>query len=980
MSTTPPNDPADVLVLDLGVQPGSTAIAQPIDYSTLSLTIPPMTFDTSSSTNKKVFVWGLSSAGSTQNRYGTYSVGSQLGVNPVFSCQATNFVRKCKVVGFVGNTQTYDRDVYLRVYREIVPGAFDIYGDKRVTKPVLPRIGSNVPSDVNGKGSIPSGAFANGFYNVLFIGWKDYQGNKRFALVDWYVVTDPYHDKEQYEERALNLSQGPVGSGAARSASGSSAFANNFITSQYNGGIQGGSSGRIPLPKIAGRTETTYYLIDTAPAQISQQQTSLPSRSSTAPTISQPTFTGSQLKLIDESDTSFKKVGNIYPYGSQSLKYSRFYVDHKGSRQQILLSGENYTQLENFFTDIAKIAASSTSLSIVDGIKLEPFVNWVPYNLDFDAGNETSRNWGQRKRADGETFFNGIVVGSSTAPFGEAHPSLNNNIEGTVTVGGVQKALRSDYIYVLPGHKRSQNAGSSNVTFVNNGKITSAQAAETQLNDPQACNLGKHAGKFLKSAGFTHNGVMAYAKGIETFLQNLSMKAAATQTFNGYFTGFGYPAYAGSGTDPAVSLGFKFSLQGYANLPVVAGLPSSSPSSGSTTTTQTDDIVAKYLKVINTSKDTLAAGGTVSLESLQQAIYFSARLGLPIQQFKEQTLKAIREGKIAYLIKVKKLTPARAEEEWKKDPLYIGLSKIFGSTSADYSGSGDGGNGGNNGSNSGYNNSGQAGNKNKNMNKNQQQKNLQKNANNQTASSASETIKITVTRGLAGYRAGIRSTGQSTSRPTLIQTYEGLKSSKQINGTPIRSFVFPFVPNNVNYTGLGVNWTEIERTGGYPIVDWASFQLLKVSFTFDIVSMAQENQAGFGLYYSCEDQIHELREMAQAPYPVTFLNMDKFMQDELRWPSLNSGRGVEFVIQEFSVTAVQRTSSNPTALVSSTVANQISRASCTMTLQEIPIEKVDIVQMPPIRPCKKECDKDKIITEKDSYVPLFTPLISRSTG
>jgi len=144
--------------------------------------------------------------------------------------------------------------------------------------------------------------------------------------------------------------------------------------------------------------------------------------------------------------------------------------------------------------------------------------------------------------------------------------------------------------------------------------------------------------------------------------------------------------------------------------------------------------------------------------------------------------------------------------------------------------------------------------------------------------------------------------------------------------------------------------------------------------------MAQENQAGFGLYYSCEDQIHELREMAQAPYPVTFLNMDKFMQDELRWPSLNSGRGVEFVIQEFSVTAVQRTSSNPTALVSSTVANQISRASCTMTLQEIPIEKVDIVQMPPIRPCKKECDKDKIITEKDSYVPLFTPLISRSTG
>ena len=144
--------------------------------------------------------------------------------------------------------------------------------------------------------------------------------------------------------------------------------------------------------------------------------------------------------------------------------------------------------------------------------------------------------------------------------------------------------------------------------------------------------------------------------------------------------------------------------------------------------------------------------------------------------------------------------------------------------------------------------------------------------------------------------------------------------------------------------------------------------------------MAQENQAGFGLYYSCEDQIQELREMAQAPYPVTFLNMDKFMQDELRWPSLNTGRGIEFVIQEFSVTAVQRTPTNPTALKFSPVSNQISRASCTMTLQEIPIEKVDIVQMPPMKPCKKECSKDKITTEKDSYAPLFTPIISRSTG
>ena len=971
MSTTPPDDAADALVRDLGFQPGAIAISQSINNSTLDLSIPNMTFDTSSSTNKKVLVWGLNSGGNTANRYGTYSIGSQLGTNPVFSCQATNFVKKCKVLGFTGNTKTYERDVYLRVYREVVDGAFNLYGDRIVQKPVLPAKRDNVPSNINGKGSIPNTAFANGFYNVLFVGWKDYNGNKRFALVDWYVITDPYYNLEQYKERVANLSQKPTGVNAG-SASGSTALANNFITSNYLNGNFGGSNGRIPLPQIAGRPETNFFLTDALPGQITEQSGSLPARTSVPATVTQPTFRGSQLKLVDEFNYAlpgFKQVGTTYPYGSQTLKYSRFYVDYKGNPQQILVSDSTYSEIENFFKNIEKISAGGTSLSKADNIELKPGVNYVSPNLTFNSENETSTNWGTRRREDQETFFNGIVVGSSSAPFSAATSSLNNAIEGIVP-GSTD---RSQYIYLLPGWGRSNVGSTSKVVF--GSKIASYTVAEARLNDPQACNLGRHAGKFLKSAGFTHAGVQAYAKALESHLQNLTMKALSSQTLNGYFVGYAITTPKQLGSDPAVSLGFKFSLQGYTNLPVVAGLPRSFTTSTTVTDEKTEDIAAKYLKVINDSKATLSRGGAVSLASLQQAIYYSARLGLPIQQFRDQTLQAIRDGKIAYLMNTKKLTQAQAEEQWKKDPLYLGLSKIFTTGGAGYSGGGSGsGSGG--GSYGGGNNK----NKKKNKGKNKGKNNKGGNANTKQASSKPETIKITVTRGLAGYRTGIRSTGQTSSKPTLIQTYEGLKSSKQIDGSPIRSFVFPFTPNNVNYSGLGINWTEIERTGGYPIVDWTSFQLLKISFNFDIVSMAQENQAGFGLYYSCEDQIQELREMAQAPYPVTFLNMDKFMQDELRWPSLNTGRGIEFVIQEFSVTAVQRTPTNPTALKFSPVSNQISRASCTMTLQEIPIEKVDIVQMPPMKPCKKECGKDKIITEKDSYAPLFTPIISRSTG
>ena len=968
MSTTVPSDPQEALVRDLGFQPGAIAISQSINNSTLNISIPDMDFDTSSSTNKKVLVWGLNSGGNIANRYGTYGIGQQLGSNAVFSCQATNFVKKCTVLGFIGNTKTYERDVYLRVYREVVDGAFNLYGDKRVQKPVLPAKRDNVPSNINGKGSIPNTAFANGFYNVLFVGWKDYDGNKRFALVDWYVITDPYYSLEQYKERVANLSQKPTGVNNG-SASGSTALASNFITSNYLNGNFGGSNGRIPLPKIAGQTETTYYLTDSpTSSQTIEQKTTLPARNNITAKLSQPVFSGADLKLVSESDNTFTPVGYTYPYGGLRLRYSPFYVSRNGSSQQILVSENNYSEINAFLNRIKSVASGSTALTKVDGIELKNGVNYVGPNLDFLAGSETTDNWGTRRRSGGD-FFNGKVIDYSTYSGVQGTP--DNNIEGFIP--GFTN--RSDYIYVLPGYLRSPDSNNPNLAKVV-GQLT-VEGAHTQLKDLLPCNKGKHAGKFLKSAGFTEAGVIAYAKGIDNFLENIAMKAAQSETFNGYFKGYGYPAHVQGGSDVAVKVGFKFSLRGYANLPSVSGFPLSQ--SDPPSPKQVEDIATKYLKVINDSKATLSRGGFVGLPALQQAIYYSVRLGLPIQQFRDQTLQTIKEGKIAYLMKVRKLTQAQAEEEWKKDPLYLGLSKIFTTGGASYSGGGGSGSGGG-GSGGGGSGGSYDGGKNKNKNKNKGKNNKGGNANTKQASSKPETIKITVTRGLAGYRTGIRSTGQATSKPTLIQTYEGLKSSKQIDGSPIRSFVFPFTPNNVNYSGLGINWTEIERTGGYPIVDWTSFQLLKISFNFDIVSMAQENQAGFGLYYSCEDQIQELREMAQAPYPVTFLNMDKFMQDELRWPSLNTGRGIEFVIQEFSVTAVQRTPTNPTALKFSPVANQISRASCTMTLQEIPIERVDIVQMPPMKPCKKECDKDKIITEKDSYAPLFTPIISRSTG
>jgi hypothetical protein len=223
------------------------------------------------------------------------------------------------------------------------------------------------------------------------------------------------------------------------------------------------------------------------------------------------------------------------------------------------------------------------------------------------------------------------------------------------------------------------------------------------------------------------------------------------------------------------------------------------------------------------------------------------------------------------------------------------------------------------------------------------------------------TIRIPVVRGLIGYQPPPSALGDS---PQLVQKYQYTQVSIDDNGTETmdlvpteRRFVFPFAPKDVTYSNLSSVWTEINRTGRYPIVDWTNFQLLKVSFTFELVDRNSTDPAqprdGFGLFYSIDEKINVLRQMATAPYPVSFLNMDTFFSKELRYPLYTQGRGVEFVITDFAVQSVQRTPAIGSAGLTSIQPNQISRASCTITLQECPIEQVDIISIPKITVCPK---------------------------
>jgi hypothetical protein len=81
--------------------------------------------------------------------------------------------------------------------------------------------------------------------------------------------------------------------------------------------------------------------------------------------------------------------------------------------------------------------------------------------------------------------------------------------------------------------------------------------------------------------------------------------------------------------------------------------------------------------------------------------------------------------------------------------------------------------------------------------------------------------------------------------------------------------------------------------------------------------------------------------MATRPFPVTLFGFDDMLTHQLRFP-LTQSRGVEFAIAEFTISSVHRTGTG-----------EINRATCDITLQELPLEKITLIEMPKLLPMKK---------------------------
>lgn len=195
-------------------------------------------------------------------------------------------------------------------------------------------------------------------------------------------------------------------------------------------------------------------------------------------------------------------------------------------------------------------------------------------------------------------------------------------------------------------------------------------------------------------------------------------------------------------------------------------------------------------------------------------------------------------------------------------------------------------------------------------------------------------------------------------KPQMVQRYQF--ETTNADGDTVIEYAddihfFRYVPQGIKYSGLSGQWVEVPRAEDIPFVDWASWQLMKVSFSFIVADERTEPGGAIvpdGLEISVDGQIEQLRRMAQRKVPVTLVNFDEMLTFQLRRGSLrNNGTeapqpNMEFVITDFSVTATRRTAVPATGGSSS--PSLIAVAQCEITLTEIPVETVGIIALPPI--------------------------------
>lgn len=106
------------------------------------------------------------------------------------------------------------------------------------------------------------------------------------------------------------------------------------------------------------------------------------------------------------------------------------------------------------------------------------------------------------------------------------------------------------------------------------------------------------------------------------------------------------------------------------------------------------------------------------------------------------------------------------------------------------------------------------------------------------------------------------------------QQASGIKSptmyvSRGSTDTPPIAFSFPYPPQQIQYSNMSPEISEISRPGKVPLIAFNRFRAKQISFKF-LLAVPLD-----GLSQSIDNDIELLQEMANTARPVYFTNMDR---------------------------------------------------------------------------------------------------------
>jgi hypothetical protein len=223
---------------------------------------------------------------------------------------------------------------------------------------------------------------------------------------------------------------------------------------------------------------------------------------------------------------------------------------------------------------------------------------------------------------------------------------------------------------------------------------------------------------------------------------------------------------------------------------------------------------------------------------------------------------------------------------------------------------------------------------------------------NEAKAAGPEAIAKKVNIGGDRLEAKVGSVAEATVKTVSVLTSTAVSSSPVSQGAKMTqiftqangesdsvSFEFKYRPNNVTYTNIGAEWTEIDRVNNTPLVDFRHFKLMKVSFDFVVGD-------NLNLMSNCDDDLKKLRQMASRPYPVALTGLDNMFAEQLSFYKDDKAKQMVFVIADLSITSAQRSN----GVGSESSLGKINRATVSITLQEIPLSGVQLIVMPKLKP------------------------------